>query len=177
MAMKRFGAILLFAGAVLLSTHILAPASSPPPPRPVTAADLAPIAQTTPVVEQVDAQVERLRERLATPPAYPAPVRDPFTYGTRPDQPRAKAAAPSAAPATIAEKPAIPAPPLPRVIAIATDVVDGALVRTAVLALGEDFQVVKSGETFSKFVVRSVGIDVVELSDPASGSIVTISLQ
>ena len=173
--MKRLGAIVLFAGAVLLSTHILAPAASPPPPPAFGAADLAAIVQTTPVVEQVDAQVDRLKARLASPPAYPAPVRDPFRFGARTEPTAPKAAAP--APAPVAPGPASVAPTLPHLVAIATNGADGGLVRTAVLAAGDDLQLVRAGETYSKFLVSFVGTDAVELTDPATGSTFRISLQ
>ena len=76
--MKRFAAILVFAGAVILSTHILAPAEPPPLAPAPSAADLAFIQQAAPMIDQMNTQVDRLRERLAAPPAYPAPTRDPF---------------------------------------------------------------------------------------------------
>ena len=172
--MKRLSAIVIFAGAVLVSTHILAPAAPPPAPAALTSADLAAIAQTAPVVEQVDTQVDRLRERLAAPPAYPQPLRDPFRFGQRTEPPRPK---PASAPAAIVELPAAPAPALPRLIAIATNMTDGSPVRSAVLSAGDDVQVVKTGDTYGKFLVRTIGADAVELTDPAAGSTFKISLQ
>ena len=172
--MKRLSAIVIVAGAVLVSTHILAPAASPPAPAAVTAADVAAIAQTTPVVEQVDAQVDRLRERLATPPVYPPPVRDPFRFGQRTEPARPK---PAAAPSVVVERPAAPAPALPHLVAIATNVIGGTSVRTAVLAAGDDVHVVKTGDTYGTFVVLAIGADGVELTDPAAGSTFKISLQ
>ena len=70
-----------------------------------------------------------------------------------------------------------PQPALPKLVAIATDVVDGVLVRTAVLSVGEDLQIVRAGETYQKFSIRSVGIDVVEIVEPESGKTFKISLQ
>ncbi len=163
---------MLFAGAVLISTHILAPAAAPPPAPGLKPADLAAIIQDKPVVEQVDAQVDRLRERLARPPAYPPPVRDPFRFGQRAEPAPSKTPAPA-----VAARPLSPAPVLPHLIAIATDAADGNPVRTAVLALGDDLQIVKAGETYSKFVVRAINSDGVELADPATGSTFKISLQ
>ena len=49
--------------------------------------------------------------------------------------------------------------------------------RTAVLASGDDLQLVKAGETYSKFLVRSISIDSLELTDPATGAAFKISLQ
>ena len=172
--MTRFGAILIFAGAVLVSTHILAPAAPPPPQPAILAADLAAVAQARPVVDEVDSQVDRLRERLASPPAYPPPTRNPFRFGDRKTEPpRPRAAAPAAA-VTVERE---PAPALPRLVAIATNVVGGALVRTAVLANGDDVVVVKAGESLGTFTVRTIGVDTVELADPATGRTFKISLQ
>ena len=172
--MKRLAAIIVFAAAVLLSTHILAPAE-PPRSQPIaSSADLAAIDQTTPVVDEVNAQVNRLRERLASPPAYPAPTRDPFRFGKRAEPAQPKAPMP-AAPAGI--PPIIPAPVLPRLVAIISNATDAGPVRTAVLALGDDVQIVKSGDSISKLVVRSIGADGVDLVDPVSGALFKISLQ
>jgi hypothetical protein len=66
---------------------------------------------------------------------------------------------------------------LPHLIAIATNVQEGNTVRTAVLALGDELQIVKTGETFLKFLVRSIGADALELTDPATGSTFKLSLQ
>src|SRR5215210_7507782 len=94
--MKRFAATVAFAGAVLVSTRILAPAQSPSAKPRVSPAALASIAQAQPMVDDVNVQVARLRERLATPPPYPTPTRDPFRYGKRPDPaPPKPAAAPT----------------------------------------------------------------------------------
>ena len=173
--MKRFGAIVLFAGAVLASTYILTPAAAPPSPPAVSASDLAAIAQAKPVVDAVDAQVDRLRERLTNPPDYPQPVRDPFRFGARPEPPRPK---PTVSPALTDRAVVVPPPPaLPKLVAIATSVVDGALVRTAVLSVGDDLQIVKAGETYQKFSIRTIGIDVVEIVEPESGKTFKISLQ
>ena len=171
--MKRFGAILLFASAVLVSTYVLAPAAAPPRPPVVSAAELTAIAQAKPVVDAVDEQVDRLRDRLNSPPAYPAPTRDPFRYGARAEPSRPKPSAPALAEhATV-----VPPPPtLPKLVAIATNVVEGTLVRTAVLSLGDDIQIVKPGDAYANFSVHSVGIDVVEITD-ANGKTFKISLQ
>lgn len=172
--MKRLSAILLFAGAVLASTHILAPAAPPPPPPGLSPADLAAIAQDKPIVEQVDAQVDRLRERLASPPPYPPTVRDPFRFGAHIEPAPSKTQAPATAALV---RPVSPPPALPHLIAIATNAGDGNTVRTAVLALGDDVQIVTVGETYANFLVRSIGIDGVELADSATGSTFKISLQ
>lgn len=173
--MKRVGAIVLFAGAVLLSTHILAPAEPPAPPVKELAASRAVLTQAAPLVEQVDAEVARLRERLATRPSYPPPSRDPFRFGARPVPPGSTPAAAIAAP--IAEA---PRPPVPQLIAISTTpgAIDGGVsIRTAVLGIGDNVQVVKAGDTFMAFLVKTVGVDAVELVESATGRATTVSLR
>lgn len=176
--MRRFGAILVFAAAVLVSTYILATAAAPPRPPVVTAAELAAIAQARPVVDAVDQQVDRLRERLTNPPSYPSPARDPFRFGARAEPPRPKPQ--SMAPAMVERATPVALPAMPKLVAIATNVVDGMLVRTAVLSLGDDLQIVKAGDVFANFSVRSVGIDAVEIADAngqTPGKTFKISLQ
>ena len=174
--MKRFGAIGIFAAAVLVSTHVLAPASAPPRQRPATPADLAAVVQSAPVVEQVDAQVERLRERLNTPQPYRPPGRDPFRFAAAAGKPAASQSVPPAvapASATLESHDAS----LPHLIAIATSVDNGALRRKAVIAVGDDVEIVQPGDALGKFFVLTVGIDTVELADPSAFRTFKISLQ
>jgi hypothetical protein len=174
-AMKRLGAIVLFAGAVLISTHMLAPAEPPASAERVRAAARAALTQQAAAADQVDqvnAEVERLRKRLEAQPVYPAPARDPFRFGAR--------AAEQKPAAVSAVAPAAPEPPrlvLPQLIAITTSVDAGVSSRNAVLAFGDNVQVVKPGETFGAFVVRSVGADEVELIESATGRAATVSLR
>jgi len=176
--MPRLLAIVIFAGAVLISTRILAPAAAPRPLPPLSAADLAAFAQTTAMVDEVNAQVDRLRERLASPPSYPAPTRDPFRFGAKaePAPPKPPAPAPRPAAAVVAA-PAISMPPLPRLVAIISSSTDAGSSQRAVVAAGDDVQILKIGDTVSRFVVRSIGVDAVELADSASGATFKISLQ
>ena len=155
-------------------------------PRAVVAADLAAIVQSKPVVEQVDAQVDRLRERLAHPPSYPPPSRDPFRFGAKKSSaPSTEHSAPSTlapstlAPSTLAPSTQHPAPSTPavRLVAVATNVIDGALVRTVVLSLGDDVVVAKTGEKVGDYSVKTIGIDVVELIEAGTARTFKISLQ
>jgi len=172
--MKRFAAIVAFAGAVILSTHILAPAEPPPAPRAASSADLAFITQAAPMIDQVNTQVDRLRQRLAAPPAYPAPVRDPFHFGKREEPSRPKAIVEAVAPAPVVRP---PAPVLPKLVAIAATTGDAGVIRTAILTVGDDVQILKAGDTVLKFVIKSIGADIVELVDSSTGSTFRLSLQ
>jgi hypothetical protein len=171
--MKRIGAIVLFAGAVLVSTHILAPAEPPANRASELAAGRAALAQVAAAsaqVAQVDGEVDRLRKRLSAQPPFPPPTRDPFTYGVK-AEPRRPATSVPAAPAT--PVPEVPRVVLPQLIAIMT----GAPARTAVLGIGDHVQIVKVGEAFSAFVVRSIDIDGVSLVESATGRTIALSLR
>jgi hypothetical protein len=165
--MNRLAFFLVLVGAVLLITWAAAPAA---PSRPAAVADTA-FDQTAPVLLEVNAQVERLRKRLASPPAFPAPERDPFRFGRRP--------APAAAPVPVPAPPELvtpPAPELPRLIAVVERPSDGGLLRTAFLGLGEELRSFRPGERVGAFMVRSISVEAVELVDTASGAIYRILL-
>ena len=172
--MKRLGAVVLFAGAVLLSTHMLAPAEPPASPSSTLAADLRAAIQAKPLIAQLDVQSTRLRARIANPPAYPAPRRDPFRFGA-PSSSRGPSRP------AIVTAPAQPAAPpvqtLPQLIAITTNAVDGAPARSAVLGLAAEVQVVKLGEKFLDFVVEEIDAESVTLRNPATDQTFKISLQ
>jgi hypothetical protein len=170
--MKRFGAVAVLAGAVLLSTHILAPAEPPPAPPDVLDAEVAVAARDTPIVAQVDSEVERLRRRLNEPRAYPPPARDPFRFGAPSSR---RPSAPTPTPHT--DSPATPAPTLPHLIAIASANDDAEAGRIAILGLGDAVETLKPGDRFSTFRLERIDLDSVELSEPATGRTFRISLQ
>ena len=146
-------------GVALLVSWAVAPAAPVAPPD--TAAAIAAIEQSVPVVDEVNAQVDRLRERLAAPQKFPPPQRNPFDFGRRPEPPRPVK--------PVVETPAVPVepppPPLPRLLAITSNTVDGAVTHSAVFSNGDDVSIVKAGDTISRFVVRSVTTDGAELVD------------
>jgi len=167
--MNRVASALVCVGAVLLLIWQVTPATSaPPPPRDAVSTELD---QAAPVLTEVNAQVDRLRERLATTPSYPPPSRDPFNFGRRPDR------TPPPAPADAA--PAIEPPPppaLPSIVAIVSDTVRGSEVRTAVFSVGGEVEVVASGDTIGAFVVRSIGVDRVVLVERTTGAVFSVKL-
>ena len=174
--------MLLFAGALLISQWVLSSAAptstSPTSPTTLTSAtnparsDLAAYEQTTaPIVAEISAQVDRLRERLNTPPAPPQPSRDPFRYGQR-EVPRPK----NVQPEIIAPPPQPRAPELPRLIAITSEKTDGGVEWRAAFSNGDQILLMKAGETIGPFVIRSVSDGAVELVDP-SGAIHKLVLQ
>jgi len=169
--------VLLFAGALLISQWVLSSAAPTvtPSPAPVAAPHmtLSAYEQTTaPIVAEIAAQVDRLRERLNTPPAPPQPTRDPFRYGQR-ELPRPK----NVEPEIVAPPPAQPrAPELPRLIAIASEKTDAGVEWRAAISNGDQIILLKAGDTIGPFVVRSVSETTLELADP-SGAIHKIVLQ
>jgi hypothetical protein len=173
--MHRITSALLVGCGLLLTTWALAPAAPSPARPPLSAADQAALNQTTPVLADVNAQVDRLRERLASAPQFPAPSRDPFRFGPRPE-PAHPTVEPAAPPAILAPPPA-PAPVLPRLVAVMTTEVEGGTQRTAVVSVGDDVQMLRIGQSVGKFIVRSIGEDAVELVDQLTGATFRISLR
>ena len=167
--MNRVASALICVGAVLLLVWQVTPATSaPPPPRDAAALELD---QAAPVLTEVNAQVDRLRERLSTTPSFPPPSRDPFNFGRRPDR---APAPPVDTPAAIEPPP--PSPVLPDIVAILSSKVDGADVRSAVFSSDGDVQLVTSGDTVGPFVVRTISADRVVLVHRATGAAFSVKL-
>jgi hypothetical protein len=170
--MNRVAGLLFLGGVILLASWVWAPAApvSLAPP----AASAAGLEQSAGVVAEVNAEVDRLRERLAAPPQFPPPARDPFRFGERPE-PARRATPPVLAEPLAPVEP--PAPRLPLLVAIAANIADGVVTRTAVLADGDDVRLVKEGDQIGRFVVRSVGADAAELVDPTTSRTYRIVLK
>jgi hypothetical protein len=152
--MNRLASALIVGGAALLLMWQVTPATSaPPPPRTDVSLELD---QAAPVLAQVNAQVDKLRERLAAPPSFPPPSRDPFNFGTRPD--RVPRPAPADAP-TIVDALAPPAPVPP-----------------AVFSVDDDVQIVAAGQSIGSFIVRNISADRVVLVHRASNAVFSIKL-
>jgi hypothetical protein len=176
--MRRIASVLLLVGSVLLATWALAPAAAPPAPGPATPKDLAAFDQTAPVVSQIDQEVAQLRARLKNLTSAAQPERDPFQFGaSRPEPPRVKPGPPVPAPPPLDETPAAPAVVWPHLVAILSETTDGALVRRAVLALGDDVDVVRPGGLIGKYLVKSIDVDMAELTDTSTGATVRVWLR
>jgi hypothetical protein len=163
---------LLLAGLVLLGTWIAAPAA--PSPSPLPAHVTAPDDQTAPLVAEMAAQVERMKNRLDASQGFPLPERNPFTFGARreivPVRPRLPVAVP--------EEPAPPPPPaLPKLVAVVANDGDGAVVLTAVFSLGDEVKMVKPGDAIGAFVIRSITAEAVELLDPLTNAVHRLTLR
>jgi hypothetical protein len=169
--MNRIAGALLLSGVALLVSWAVAPAAPIAPPD--TAAAIAAIEQSVPVVDEVNAQVDRLRERLAEPQKFPPPQRNPFDFGRHPE--------PARPVKPVVETPAVPVepppPPLPRLLAIVLNTVDGAAVHSAVFSNGDDVNILKAGDTIGRYVVRSVASDGAELVDRNTSRVFRVTLK
>jgi hypothetical protein len=160
--MAPLASTLLFGGAALFIAVLVSPATSAPNAMPAAVA--SPVDQLWPALTEVNAQVDRLKERLATVPVYPPPGRDPFRFGGRPIE---TAPSPPPAPAPVVLE---PAPVLPRLVAVLSTAVDGGVLRTAVFAAGDDVQIVKPGDRIGNYLVRAISFDAVTLVDRTSAA-------
>jgi hypothetical protein len=167
--MNRLATLLLLGGVALLVSWAVAPAApSGQTPRAATPCD-----QSSPVVAEVNAQGDRLRERLADTPKFPPPQRDPFRFGLRNE--RKPVAPPALETPEVALEPA--ALVLPKLLAIIADGARTSAALTAVFGEGESVRMLKAGDTIDAFVVRTIGTDFVELAEPATSKTHRLSLR
>jgi hypothetical protein len=162
--MQRLAVALLIVGALLLASWVTA-GDRPSAPRAT-----AELNQVTPVVSDVNREVDQLRERLAVDSRFVAPSRDPFRFRGRP------------APPPVMSEPAIPEPvvappPMPQLVAILTDSGPNGVTRRAVFAFGGNVSIVKPGDTLDRFVVGRVDADAVELTERATSNVVRVSIK
>jgi hypothetical protein len=164
----RMSMLLVVGGAALLATWIVSPASSTPQDdrhAPAVALDLA-----IPALTELVAETDRLAGRLATPPSFPPPVRDPFNFGAASRGPvRPAEPALEAAPAVVT-RPRPQAPPLTAIVASA----DGTL--RAVFALHDDIEIVGRGGVIGGIEVTEISSSAVALTDRATGASISVSL-
>ena len=168
--MQRVAALLLVAGGILILSWVVAPAAPASRPSTPPATTLTAYEQTTaPLLADVTAQVNRMRERLATTPPAPEPGRDPFRFGRR-----AEPVVPNIAP----PPPPVIEPPVavmvPKLVAVLSTTTDAGFTRRAALAVGEEVKVFKVGETVGTLTVTKIDADTVELTDRATGAVYRI---
>jgi hypothetical protein len=163
--MQRIAALVLVAGGILILSWVVAPAA--PTPRAPASPVLTPTEfqqAAAPVLLDMQAQVERMRERLSTAPSYPVPTRDPFRFGRR-----AESAKPAPAMTPDVPPPAPPPPPpLPRLIAIVSQSNETGSIRTALLGdAAGTMRTLKVGEAIGAFTIRAIDATSVDLVDAA----------
>ena len=155
-------------GAGLLATYLAGPTLAPN--REATPA--LPAAQAVPAgAPDIEYEAARLQKRVRDETAFRTPSRDPFRFA-----PPARAARPAPAlPAIVATPPPDPAPaaeqPFIALSGVAADVVDGVLLRTAILTTFDGVVLAGAGEMVGPYRVRSVGEESVELESTVDGSI------
>ena len=146
------------------------------PPRAArTAARTPQAAQLDAISFDVEAQAQRLRKRLSSAPA-PRPVRNPFDFAPREPLVRRAATLASLPP----PQPAAPVDVEPRLqlIGIAENGAGEALVRTAMIADGDELLMVRVGQAVSgRYTVATIAVDGVELKDAATGSVRQLRLR
>jgi hypothetical protein len=169
--------ILLFASGGLLASRLVSPAASLPEPRAAAAPSSATSRQAAPAAAEsaadVDAEVDRMRDRLSAPPKATAPTRDPFAFGRSP-QPRRGVEQPRVENSALAAAVALRAS-LPTLVAILSPA-DDANARTAVLSVGDDVQMKKTGDEIGGFRIESVSAGALVLVDRATNATFTIPL-
>jgi hypothetical protein len=148
--MQRLAVALLLGGVLLVASWVVAG----DPPRHASASSGAPRPdQVAQLVDDVNQQVELLRQRLEMERRFAPPNRNPFTFE-------------AAVPAPVVLPPVISAPeppPLPQLVAILTDKVEGALVRRAVVSLNGSVHILSVGGAADGFEVTRIDADGVDL--------------
>jgi hypothetical protein len=164
--MQRLAVALLLGGVLLVASWVLADN----PPRQARPDDAPRPDQVAKLVEDVNQQVEILRERLELERRFVSPTRNPFRFN---------AAAPTAqvVPAPV-EPVAEPTPvALPQLVAILTDKVEGGVARRAVLAVAGAVQILKVGETVDRFEITRIDADGVDLKGRDTSATLRLSIK
>jgi hypothetical protein len=164
----------LVSGAGLVAT-LFGWVSTPTLPQRSPAPSAIPVAQPTAPAAAADIQHEaaRLQSRLVPESTYRQPSRNPFRFAPRPT-PRA-----ADRPIAPVQEPAIVLPPAPvrptiTLRGIASDMVDGAMQRTAIVTTDAGLMLVREGEAAGSYRVTKIEDESVELTGP-DGSL-TLSL-
>lgn len=170
MTAKRAAA---YSGGGLLLLAWLASAAGLAVRQPQPQHDAAPAAEapsTTALADDVHAQTERLRTRLASAPSPRPSTRNPFTFASRTPAPRP--AARDDRPVATETEPLLPAEPAIELVGVAEDLQEGKTVRTGIIAtLSGDTFLVKEGESIAgRYRVKTVSADAVVLSDVLTGA-------
>lgn len=153
--------LLLSGGTLLLVIWLVSPADSAPQlasPRPRVAE-----APLPPELEDVNAQVERLRARLDQVVEFPEPSRDPFRFAPRPRASR---------PVAEISAPVVPvAAPImvewPSLVAILTTSTGGEM--QAALSSSDELHVIGVGGRIGTFTVSEISADTIQVTDSVSG--------
>lgn len=177
------GRLAAYSGGALLLLAWLASASgdAPQAPRASVPSRTGDGAVLQRLAADVQAQAERLRQRIGTAPAPTGPMRNPFAFDSREAEVRVarRASRSAAAPAPADDTAREPVEPSLSLLGIAEQVTPGGLVRTAMISSGgDDLALVTEGQTVGlRYRVVTVGADAVELKDLVTGATRRLALQ
>lgn len=170
--MKRAAFALALSGVLLLATWVQAPAAPARDVAAPSAADVSSADQTAqsvaPVARQIDEEAARLRQRLAAAVPFTAPARDPFRFNKKGSEPFSTKSVEKGSDPVVLKTPVAPPIVVPVLVGITEDAAGGVVTRTAILSMGDDMAIVKTGQAFSRFIVQSIGALSVELVDVTS---------
>ena len=154
-------------GAGLLAT-VFGWVSSPVVPQraPARAAAAAPQSTQATAVSDIQQEAARLQSRLVPDATFRQPSRNPFRFVPR-TAPRSDPAVAAPVPESVAIVPIAPPRPNIHLRGIASDTVDGALQRTAILTTDDaGLLLVREGETAGIYRLTKIEDEAVELSGP-----------
>ena len=165
--MQRLAVALLLGGVLLLASWVVAG----DPPQSSPAANTAPRPdQVAQLVDDVNQQVELLRERLELERRFTAPHRNPFTFDA--GVPSPVVGAPPVEAVVVPEPPA-----MPQLVAILTDKIEGGVARRAVLSMNGTVQILKVGDTVDRFEVARIDADGVDLKGRDTPATLRLSIR
>lgn len=165
--MQRLAVALLLGGVLLLASWVVA---GDPPPQSSQAPSAPRPDQVTQLVDDVNQQVELLRQRLELERGFTAPNRNPFTFDA--------GVAPPVAVAPPVDPVAAPEPPaMPQLVAILTDKIEGGVARRAVFSVNGTVRILKVGEAVDRFEVVRIDADGVDLKGPDTPATVRLSIK
>jgi hypothetical protein len=175
LASMTWKSTMVLSGAGVLATWMAAaPPSSvgmAPTPRPSGAG------QGSSIEAQVEEEASKLEVRLRQNAAYAVPDRNPFRFNARRAQERLETPQSAPPPAAVIAPPRV-TPPLPVLAGMATDIVDGAEQRTAILSLSGAVVLAREGDELAgRYRVNRVEAEAVELVRLDDGSLVRIGLK
>ena len=167
----------LLSGAGVVATWLAAsPTVRAPVSTPMTPVQEA--AHSAEAATDIVQQADRLRAKLQTAAVYQEPARNPFRFGERIRLvPTAGSGGAEVSPAPVSAVPEQPAFVL-TLSGIAEDIVDGQVLRTAIISTPHDVVLVKEGDTVDdQFRVVSIATDSVELTSTTDSSRIHLTLK
>jgi hypothetical protein len=130
--------------------------------------------------EEVAAHASRLRERLASMPARPGGVRNPFRFDSaRPSARLGRTIVRDTLPELAEMPPPAPVRPDLHLIGMAEDTADdGAVQRTAIVSGLNQVYLVREGDQIAmRFLVKRVGVDAIEIEDLSDSTPINLGLK